>query len=99
MIYASRIHDPCDRTARQRWRVDTGIFRCGDDEDQPLESVRIVATVADGAPIEVVGELNLADIRKAGILRGEVLSVRKAIAARTRAGESGLSDRAEWIVV
>jgi hypothetical protein len=55
-----------------------------DDRDRALEAVRIAAKVADGTPVEVVGELRLADLAKGGLLRGEVLSVRKAIAAPER---------------
>jgi hypothetical protein len=55
-----------------------------DDQDEALEVVRIAARVADGTPIEVVGELSLADLVKIGVLRGEVLSVRKAIAGSER---------------
>ena len=55
-----------------------------DDQDEAIEVVRIAARVADGAPIEVVGELSIADLQKAGVLPGEVLSIRKAIAGSER---------------
>ena len=57
-----------------------------DEEDQALEAVRIAAKIADGTPIEVVSELSPTDIGKAGLVPGEVLSVRKAIAGAERRG-------------
>jgi hypothetical protein len=57
-----------------------------DDKDRALEAVRIAAKVASKTPVEIVGELSLSDVGKTGLLRGEVLSVRKAIAEPDRFG-------------
>jgi hypothetical protein len=54
------------------------------DENRAKEAVRIAATLASDAIVEVVGELRLVDIWKAGLHPEEVLSVRKAIAGSER---------------
>ena len=55
-----------------------------DDAKRAKEVARLTARLANDVLVEVAGELSFADLRNAGMLRGEGLSVRKSIPGSER---------------
>jgi hypothetical protein len=61
------------------------------DANEAKEAVRVAAKVANGTPVEVVGELSSTEIGWLSLEPGEVRSVRRTIAGSERQGR-----RAKW---
>jgi hypothetical protein len=57
-----------------------------DGKNRAVEAVRVAAQVANGTPVEVVGQLSPIEIRWIGLQPGEVRSIRRTIAGSERQG-------------